>query len=217
MSNAIVERNPLGPSTYVRDWWLDVQIATIWTPVGGVTNFQPTLAANLVDSGDFDSGGWGSQDKPSQSWNVTVTVARKVTKDADPVYDPGQEYLRLAADQFGPDGNAHIRFYKNDAAKIEAYEGDVVVEYAPAGGGKDDLDSVQITLSGQGARLPIGFPTAAALWQASHAYALDDEVTLSGGAVLKCTTAGTSGTTEPVAPAVGSTVTDNTVTWTRLS
>lgn len=59
--------------------------------------------------------------------------------------------------------------------------------------------------------------TAAAAWQATHAYALNDLVTISGD-TLKCTTAGTSGSTAPTPPAsVGGTVTDGTVTWTRTA
>lgn len=53
-------------------------------------------------------------------------------------------------------------------------------------------------------------------WAATTDYALNDEVTNSG-AVLKCTTVGTSGSSAPTNPAVGSTVTDGTVTWTRQS
>lgn len=56
-----------------------------------------------------------------------------------------------------------------------------------------------------------------AAWEATTAYALNDRVTLTGGAVLQATTAGTSGTTAPTPPAVGATVTDGTVTWTRQS
>lgn len=55
-------------------------------------------------------------------------------------------------------------------------------------------------------------------WKAATAYALNSHVVLSGGAILKATTAGTSGATEPTAPAsVGATRTDNTVTWTRVA
>lgn len=55
-------------------------------------------------------------------------------------------------------------------------------------------------------------------WAATTAYSVNDQVSLTGGAVLKCTTAGTSGSTEPAAPAsVGGTVTDGTVTWQRVS
>lgn len=61
-----------------------------------------------------------------------------------------------------------------------------------------------------------GTPPAA--WAASTAYSVGDQVSLTGGAVLQATVAGTSGTTEPTAPAsVGGTVTDGTVTWERIS
>lgn len=61
-------------------------------------------------------------------------------------------------------------------------------------------------------------PSLPPLWTASTAYTLGTMVRLSGGAVLEVTTAGTSGTTEPVAPAaVGGTVTNGTVVFTRRS
>lgn len=59
--------------------------------------------------------------------------------------------------------------------------------------------------------------TPPAVWASDHVYALNDRVSLSGGAILKCTVAGTSGSTEPVPPAVGATVVDGSVTWTRQS
>ena len=55
-------------------------------------------------------------------------------------------------------------------------------------------------------------------WAASTAYALGDIVKPTGGytgCVYECTTAGTSGTAEPTWPTTdGSTVSDNTATWT---
>ncbi len=57
----------------------------------------------------------------------------------------------------------------------------------------------------------------ATTWLASTAYALDDLVlpTVANGYYYKCTTAGTSGTTEPTWPTTeGATVTDGTVVWT---
>lgn len=53
-------------------------------------------------------------------------------------------------------------------------------------------------------------------WEATTPYALNDKVLLSTGEVLQASTAGTSSSTEPVAPAVGATVADGSVTWTRL-
>jgi hypothetical protein len=62
------------------------------------------------------------------------------------------------------------------------------------------------------------------VWTASTAYALGDVVvphanmTGAGGKFLRCTTAGTSGSTNTLAvPAVGSTLTDSGVTWTAVS
>jgi hypothetical protein len=55
-------------------------------------------------------------------------------------------------------------------------------------------------------------------WQAGTAYALNDFITLPNGIRVKCTTAGTSGSTDPFKgtclPAYNATVTDGTVTWT---
>ena len=62
------------------------------------------------------------------------------------------------------------------------------------------------------------------VWTASTAYSVGDVVvphanmTGAGGKFLRCTTAGTSGSTNTLAvPAVGSTLTDNSVTWTAVS
>lgn len=54
-------------------------------------------------------------------------------------------------------------------------------------------------------------------WAASTAYSVGDRVSLSGGAVLEATVAGTSGTTAPTAPGVGNTVVDGSVTWQQVS
>jgi len=57
-------------------------------------------------------------------------------------------------------------------------------------------------------------------WTASHTYALGDIAipTTNNGFWYECTTAGTSGTTEPTWPTTeGLTVTDNTVVWTCRS
>lgn len=62
---------------------------------------------------------------------------------------------------------------------------------------------------------PLTFAEPAA-WTATHAYTAGTEV-LIGGDLLQVTTAGTSGSTAPTPPAaVRGTVTDGTVTWTRV-
>lgn len=74
----------------------------------------------------------------------------------------------------------------------------------------------QIWFGGSGWATLAGELVAAPAWAATTAYTVGEEVTNSG-AVLECTTAGTSGSTAPTNPAVGSTVTDGTVVWTRQS
>ena len=63
---------------------------------------------------------------------------------------------------------------------------------------------------------------AVAAWAASTAFAVGDirraSVTQNSGLVFKCTTAGTSASSEPAWPTdIGSTVTDNAVVWTAIS
>lgn len=53
------------------------------------------------------------------------------------------------------------------------------------------------------------------VWAPNTAYQVGDTVRLSTGEVLVATVAGTSGATQPVAPAPGGTVVDGTVTWQR--
>ena len=53
-------------------------------------------------------------------------------------------------------------------------------------------------------------------WADETAYDLGDYARLTDGEIVECTTAGTSDTDEPTAPAVGGTVTDGTAVWTRL-
>lgn len=62
------------------------------------------------------------------------------------------------------------------------------------------------------------------IWTATTAYVVGDIVvphanmTGAGGKLLRCTTAGTSGSTNTLAvPNPGSTLTDNTVTWTAIA
>lgn len=54
-------------------------------------------------------------------------------------------------------------------------------------------------------------------WAATTAYTVGTQVRTSAGRVLACTTAGTSGATEPTMPALGATVTDGTVVWTYVA
>lgn len=53
-------------------------------------------------------------------------------------------------------------------------------------------------------------------WVLNTAQTLGSYRKLSGGAILQCTTAGTTSGTEPTAPALYANRTDGTVTWKRI-
>jgi hypothetical protein len=53
------------------------------------------------------------------------------------------------------------------------------------------------------------------LWQPLTTYQVDERVRLSSGEVLEVKVAGISGSSQPSAPAIGSTRVDGTVTWLR--
>lgn len=65
----------------------------------------------------------------------------------------------------------------------------------------------------------LGRPLTAPAWIIGTVYAAGALVTnVASGKVLMCTIGGTShAATPPTAPAIGSTVTDNTVTWLAIS
>lgn len=59
--------------------------------------------------------------------------------------------------------------------------------------------------------------TTSTEWAATTAYAVGDQVALTGGEFLQVTVAGTSGSASPTAPAeADQTVVDGTVTWKRI-
>lgn len=162
---------PLGASTNARKWYVDVDMndgvgTPSWMPVLGATNvvFNPD-AAQLQDDSDYDSGGFMSQTKTASSWTSTLTVARKSQAASPTAYDTGQEHLRTKSiGQFGPANTVFVRIYEMQPAgpRIEAYTGKAAVSWQPQGGAMTALDTVQITLTGQGALAAITHPDTGA-------------------------------------------------------
>jgi hypothetical protein len=108
---------PLGASTTVRKWYLDVNTGTIaapvWVGVFGITEFKPGLEPQLQDDSDFDSEGFQSQTKTAEAWSCELKIARKVTVASPTAYDPGQEFLRSKAiGKMGPANSVNIRYYE---------------------------------------------------------------------------------------------------------
>jgi hypothetical protein len=76
-----------------------------------------------------------------------------------------------------------------------------------------EASSVAATLAANLIRVLYTAPSASA-WQATHAYALGDQIQTSGGSQHKCVVAGTSGGTAPTFNgSLGGTTNDGTVTW----
>lgn len=129
-----------------------------WLQVRGISDFKPTIDSKMEDDSDYDSDGWSSSTKTGMGWKLEMTLQRKVGITSR-AYDPGQEAIRAAADQFGPDSVVHVRWYDREGG-LEAYEGYASVEWSPEGGEYTALDKAKTTLNGQGARTVIANPVA---------------------------------------------------------
>lgn len=158
---------PLGASTTVRKWFLDVDTSypgtATWVGVFGMAEFKPTQDDNLEDDSDFDSSGFESETKTSEKWGIETKLRRKTTEADSHAYDPGQEYLRSKAQgQMGVANRVHVRWYEMEpnGPRIEAYEGFGAASWSPEGGEMKALDMVTVKISGQGRRQAIAHPEA---------------------------------------------------------
>lgn len=158
----------LGAATTVRKWYLDVNTGTtsapVWTGVFGITKFQPSLKPTWTDTSDFDSGGDMSSTATARAWGAVFGIDRKSTASDPTAYDPGQEALRLKAEEIGLLNSIEVRFYEMEPGgpRIEAYQGTAGVEWSPDGGAMTAIDAVSVTLTGQGRRTIITHPDTVA-------------------------------------------------------
>lgn len=147
-------------ATLARKFRVEVDISEDGTPewvqVRGINELTPGIDSNLEDDSDYDSDGWTSQTKTSMGWSLEMKMIRKIGFTTK-LPDPGQEKIRLAADEFGVDGTAHVRWYDRTGGP-EAYEGYGTVTWSPDGGGVTALDSASCTITGQGRRVKITNP-----------------------------------------------------------
>lgn len=203
-------RTPLGASTIVRKWYLDVNtgtdLAPQWTGVFGILNFQPTFTPTLQDDSDFDSGGYKSSTVTALDWGATLTVSRKVVENAPTTYDPGQEKLRAVSANQGVLNRVSVRFYEMSPGgpRVEAYQGYAAVTWSPSGGAMDALDEVSITLTGQGQRNSITHPDTTStlpvitgFLPSTAAIAGNDQIELEGSYLTGATALSVGGTPVP--------------------
>ncbi len=130
---------------------------TNWTPLKGINDFQPEVTSTKQDDSDYDSNGWASQVKTMQAWVATVKLNRKSTSG---VFDPGQEILRAAHDQFGDAGCVYMRWYDRQG-RADAYSGFGFVDWSRSKTSVPDLDEATAVVTGIGARTAISNPYAA--------------------------------------------------------
>jgi hypothetical protein len=163
---AHVDRTALAATTLNSKWWIDVNSATYvsptWVPINGIMEFKPSKEATMQDDSDFDGGGWKSSTATALSWSIEMKLRRAATAAAATSYDTGQEALRTASDLLGASNRVDVRWYEITASgpTAESYRGYASVSWSEDGGGMDALDTVTVTLTGQGARSTATHPDA---------------------------------------------------------
>lgn len=129
--------------------------AAEWIPLRGIQELTTAKEDNLEDDSDYDSDGWTSQVRTGQSWSLEIKALRKM--GADKTYDPGQEIVRKASDQFGIEGTVLVRWFNRDGGD-EAYSGRAQAGFTDDGGSTTDLSTATLTLTGTGKRETIANP-----------------------------------------------------------
>jgi hypothetical protein len=151
----IAPANP-GVSQLAGKWVLQIDTssnpaAPTWVTIFGMSNFVPTIAFTSQDNTDYDSNGWGSDVQTLRKFQLTGTVGRKKYAAAE---DVGQAFLRTNAEAAIP---VYVRWFDRYFG-TEAYSGLVSSTWEPQGGAVSDLDTVNFTMNGQGARVPLTNP-----------------------------------------------------------
>lgn len=166
MASSATTKVPLGATTTNRKWYLDVYDDDDTSVLGvfGMTEFQPATEPTLQEDSDFDGEGYKSQSSTALAWSCTGKLRRGVTTADATEYDPGQERLREASNLIGTGNSVKIRYYEMepDGPRVEAWSGRAAVTWSEDGGGMDALSMVSFTLTGQGKRVAIAHPDAAA-------------------------------------------------------
>ncbi|WP_282698223.1 phage tail tube protein [Streptomyces sp. CC208A] len=154
---------PTPVTALARRWRLEIDMSAAkdgsdWQMVPGITEFNPAAEPNIEDSSSYDSDGWAENTKTGQSWELGVTINRKIN-DQVKVYHPTHEAFRAAAFAFGSASEVHVRYFDRNGLP-EAYEGIALVTWAPSGGEYTALDQVEMTLTGHGPLAQITNPAA---------------------------------------------------------
>lgn len=150
-------------SALARKWKFDVNTGTsgspTWTPVNGLNEFTPNpMIASIQDDDVYENEGYLGKTKTALGHSAEAKLLRKKSP-ASGVYDTGQEFLRSKAKTLGTSSKIEARYYDRDGGP-EAYQGWFEVEWAPEGGATTDLETVTVTLHGDGVLDDIANPDA---------------------------------------------------------
>jgi hypothetical protein len=159
-----------------------------WVPLGGITDFDPTVDPTTQDSSDYDTNGWGSKEVTLLNWSLTVKANRVLTTG---MFDPGQELCRGAYDQFGDAARLYVRWYDRNGG-TEAYSGRGIVGYKQSKTGVTDLEEVTVTITGDGARTTITNPAGSTT---TPAITMATPSALTQGGILQLMGSGFTGAT----------------------
>ncbi|MBD3781700.1 MAG: hypothetical protein IE926_01910 [Micrococcales bacterium] len=127
-----------------------------WTRVRAISDFKPTKDYKTEDDSDYDSEGWQSESKTGMGWGLEIDLIRKIgiTTRAE---DPGQQIIRVKADEFPPDDLLEVRWFDRNGGE-EAFQGYVSPQWEDQGGPNTALDKAKAKLMGQGKRNVITNP-----------------------------------------------------------
>lgn len=146
-----------------RRYRVDVDLATTggpqWTWLPGIQEFDPKVDPTQQDATTYDDDGWTDQTVTQLAWSLELTMLRRCHPDTK-AFNAAQERLRQASEQFGDGSRVHVRWYDKEG-RDEAYEGYALVSWERDGTATDDLESINVTLTGKGKRTPIANPLAA--------------------------------------------------------
>jgi hypothetical protein len=175
--------------------------------VTGLTDLNPQITPNKVDSSTYDSNGWSSFEITMQAWSVALKALRQPSAG---VYPAAQELIRACQTQFGDAARVYVRWYDKTGAP-EAFSGRAIVEWNAAKTAVTDLNEVQITLTGDGALTAITNPYAAA---AIPVITAATPAGVSVGNQVQITGSGFTGTVVTTGVKFGAT---NATSWTVVS
>jgi hypothetical protein len=174
-----------GPITLLaRDWKLDVSTDGVnWVPLNGMIDFTPDVTPNLVDTSDYDTDGWDSNEPTMQGFKLSIKINRKSTAG---VKDPGQEILRACQGQFEDAARANFRYYKR-ADGSEAKTGRIIPTWTPSKTTNKDVEEIQITGTGDGvladiANVTVTPPVPSILSVSPSGAAAGAQITITGSA-----------------------------------